>query len=88
MPDSLSPANVVDLVLLLVLAEAIALVTWHRRTGAGPRPAPLLANLGAGAALLLALRAALVDAHWSVPALCLAAALGAHVTDLALRWRG
>jgi hypothetical protein len=86
-PDWLAPARVVDGVLLLVLVEAIGLALWHRLTGRGPRPAQVAANLGAGAALLLALRAALVDAHWSVPAAWLLAALVVHVLDLGLRWR-
>ncbi len=87
MPEWIVPARVVDLVLLLVLLEGVVLVAWHRRSGRGPRPRQVVADLAAGAALLLALRAALVDAHWAVPAAWLAAALVAHVADLVLRWR-
>lgn len=79
--------RVVDLVLALVAAEA-ALLAWHRRrTGRGVPVAELLAFLGAGACLLLALRAALVGASWVWVAAALAGAGAAHLVDLRLRWR-
>ena len=42
-------------VLALILLEAFALVSWHRRSGRGPRPALTLSFLGAGFAFMAAL---------------------------------
>jgi len=79
--------RVVDLVLVLVVAEA-ALLVWHRRrSGRGVPVAQALAFLAAGACLMLALRAALVDASWEWVAAPMAAAGAAHLLDLRLRWR-
>ena len=74
--------RVVDLILLLVLAEAVGLVLLHRQTGRGPAPGALLPNLMAGACLLLALRFGLRGAAWPVVALCLLGSLVAHIADL------
>jgi hypothetical protein len=46
-----------------------------------------MANLAAGASLLMALRAALTNAGWEMTILWLLMALVAHVADLASRWR-
>jgi hypothetical protein len=56
-----------------------------RRTG---RAAPdgVLPYLASGAALLLALRAALTDADWRWMALALLAAFVTHLIDLYQRW--
>ena len=78
--------HVVDAILLLVLAEAAALIALHRATGRGPPPAALLPNLAAGACLLLALRLALHGAPWPLLALCLLGSLAAHLADLRGRW--
>ena len=80
--------RVVDLILGLVAVEALALAAYRRRTGRGIPLADLAANLLAGSCLLLAVRAALVSAWWGWTALALAAALLAHLADLARRWRG
>ena len=50
---------VVDAILALVVAEAVALVAWRARRARGPTVAQTLSFLGAGAALLVAVRAAL-----------------------------
>ncbi len=78
--------RVVDAILLVVLAEAVALALLHRATGRGPPPAALLPNLAAGACLLLALRGALRGAAWPFLALCLLGSLVAHLADLRVRW--
>jgi hypothetical protein len=85
--EFLRQAAAMDLILAAVLLEAAALLVWRRSTGRGLPAASLIANLAAGACLLLALRLALTGgaaAAW-IPA-CLAVALLAHVADLALRW--
>ena len=79
--------RIVDLILVLMVVEAIVLVAWRRRRGAGIAPFDLVVSLLAGAFLLLALRAALTGAAWPTIALWLAAALVAHIADLARRWR-
>ena len=79
--------RIVDLILLLVLVEAACLIGWRCRSGRGPRPAMVIANLAAGGSLLLALRAALAGASWPWIACALGVALAAHIADLGLRWR-
>ena len=79
--------RIVDLILLLTLVEAIALVLHHRATGRGVSADDFLGNLISGVFLLLALRAALVGAWWGWIALSLLAALAAHLNDLRGRWR-
>lgn len=74
--------HVIDAILVLVALEALGLILWRRR--AAPL-LPLLCNLGSGASLMLALRAALMGAHWTAIAACLAAAGLAHGTELTLR---
>jgi hypothetical protein len=77
--------RVVDLVLAVMLVEAIALAAYHRRTGRGLPAVAIVLNLAAGAALLLALRGALVGAGWGWIALALAGAFAAHLADLRQR---
>ena len=77
--------RIVDGILLLVAAEALILA-WLSRRGGPPLPS-LLTNLASGAALMLALRAALVGAGWIVIAGWMLAGLVAHLADLGLRVR-
>jgi hypothetical protein len=79
--------RIVDAILGFMVAEAVVLAWLYRRTGRGIAPLDLVVSLLAGVFLLLALRAALVGAAWPTVALWLAAALVAHVADLARRWR-
>ena len=74
--------RVVDLILLLVMAEAVGFVLLHRVTSRGPTPATLLPNLAAGMFLLLALRCGLRGTAWPAIALCLLGSLVAHIADL------
>ncbi len=81
------PARVIDAILLLVAIEAAALLllwSW-RRTGIAPHRA--LPMLGAGACLLLAMRAILAGQPWRVSALWLGLSFIAHLVDVAGRWR-
>jgi hypothetical protein len=78
--------RVVDLILAFLAIEAIALIGYAKRTGRGIAPASLFTNLLAGGFLLLSLRSALVAAAWMWTASFLAAALLAHLADLAQRW--
>ncbi len=80
--------RVVDLILLLMAAEGVLLWVYRRNTGQGISTFGLVANLVAGACLLLALRAALTASSWEAVALWLTLALCAHLADLRSRWRG
>jgi hypothetical protein len=77
-------AGVVDLILLLVGLEAAALLGWSALRAGGLAPQDYLFNLAAGAALMLALRAALAGAGAGWIGAALSAALVMHAADL---WR-
>ncbi len=87
MGELFASGRIVDLVLGLMLLEALVLVAYRRRTGRGIAAGNLVASLLAGALLLLALRLALAGEAWPAIAACLAVALVAHLWDLARRWR-
>lgn len=76
--------RIVDLVLAGVLAEAVLLLVLCRGLR---RFAPFAATLSAGAALMLALRAALTGASWPAIAGWMLVGLAAHAADLVLRRR-
>ncbi|MGC8525387.1 MAG: hypothetical protein ACP5M5_13995 [Acidibrevibacterium sp.] len=80
--------HIVDVILVVMACEALALIGWRQRTGRGLAPAALLAMLLPGGCLLLALRAALRNAGAAEIALWLLAALITHLVDLSRRWRG
>jgi hypothetical protein len=78
--------RVVDVILVLVGFEALAVLSYRAATGRGPAPLPFVANLLAGAFLMVALRNALEGASWIWIASSLVAALAAHFADLMARW--
>jgi len=78
--------RIIDLILLLVMAEAVGLMLLRRATGRGIAPPALLANLAAGAFLLGALRCGMSGVGDGWVGLCLALALVAHLADLRSRW--
>ncbi|MFM8678565.1 MAG: hypothetical protein ACKOGH_02965 [Alphaproteobacteria bacterium] len=78
--------RIVDAILALIVLQFAGLAWLRRRHGIGPSPRELLPTLAAGSALLLALRAALVAAHWTWVAVWLALALVAHLADIHRRW--
>ena len=84
--DAITTGLVIELILVLVALEAIALTLYHRTTGRGPSVSMLVPNLVAGAALLFAVRLALTDAWWGWLAGALLLALLAHLLDLGMRW--
>ena len=79
--------RIVDAILVLVALEALVLLGVRARWGRGPAPGALLSNLASGAALMLALRAALTGAAWLSVAAWLAAALAAHIAEMVIRFR-
>jgi hypothetical protein len=78
--------RIVDLMLAVLVLECAALWVVHRRTGRGIAPAALIANLGAGGSLMLALRAALTGAAWPAVAAFLLGSLFFHAADQVFRW--
>ena len=87
MADLFANGRLVDLILIVVLLEAIVLLLLWRYARRGITPGDLLPNLCAGAFLLLALRFALGGGGWMPACGCLAAAGGAHLIDVSRRWR-
>jgi len=83
----INSGRIVDIMVLFVFVEVLALVAYWRVRQRGIPTIPLLANVGAGGSLMLALGASLKGAGHLVVALCLVAALVFHLTDLALRWK-
>ncbi len=78
--------HLIDIVIAVTLLEMAALALYHRRTGRGMAPLDLVPALGAGLALMLAVRAALSDAAWMWVAAALLAAGLAHLADMRRRW--
>ncbi|GLS44431.1 hypothetical protein [Methylobacterium brachythecii] len=87
MAELFASGRIVDLILGFVALETGALLVWRWRRGRGPSPIALVGTIAAGAFLMIALRAALTGAHWTVIAGCLAASLVAHLADLRFRLR-
>ena len=77
---------IADFILAGMVAEGIGLAVYRATTGRGPRP--VVANLLAGASILIAWRASASGASDAAVAAALAAAGIAHGLDLAARWRG
>jgi hypothetical protein len=70
-----------------MLLEGIVLLLLRASRRRGLSSLEVLSTLSAGAALILALRAALIGSGWPMIAAWLLAALIAHCSDVALRWR-
>lgn len=87
MADLFARGRLVDLILVVVVVEATALLLYWARTRRGVAPLDLLPNLCAGACLLMALRATLAGGGWMIASLCLVAAGLAHLMDVYRRWR-
>ena len=83
MADLFATGRIIDLILGLVVLEAVLLALWRGST----LLANLAANLVSGFCLMCALRAALTDAWWGWVALFLTGALVAHLADLRGRFR-
>ncbi|ESQ15641.1 MAG TPA: hypothetical protein DDY14_10140 [Chromatiaceae bacterium] len=78
--------RIIDLILVLIAAEAMLLAWVGQRTKDRRLFADIAPTLISGALLLLTLRIALVGGWWGWIALMLALALGSHLVDLGLRW--
>lgn len=87
MAELFANGHLVDLILLLVALESVALVVLWRWTHRGIPPLDLMPNILAGAFLLLTLRLAQASVDWTMCCASLAAAGLAHVADIYRRWR-
>jgi hypothetical protein len=85
--DLITSGRITDIMLLILVGEALLLTAIKVASGQGPSVASIWTNIAAGAALVAALKAVLTGARWEVVAMCLFAALLAHVVDLTVRWR-
>ena len=89
MEQLFASGRIIDLILVVFAVEAaIVLVTlrWSGVLPSGRGVGGLLANIAAGACLLLAVRAALTDSAWQWVALWIGLSLPFHLADLATRW--
>ena len=88
MIDLIQSGRIVDFILLLIVLEAVVVCGLAFTKNDRLPTAGLLFNLGAGAGLLLALRAVATDAGWLAIGFWLMVALVAHIADLVWRLRG
>ncbi len=79
--------NIVLIMLAVVALEAGVLIGLWRRRRQGIAPMDLIANLGAGGSLMLALYWSLTDSDWRLLTATLLLALAFHSADLRRRWR-
>jgi len=86
MAELFATGRIVDWILGLMLLELAVLTLLRRTTRRGLSAIELIVALGAGAALLAALRTALLGEPWQRIAPWLLAALVAHLIDLSFRW--
>lgn len=86
----LAPGRLLELIIVGVVLEGVALCAYRRRTGRGMRVPEVAAFLGAGLALLVAARSAVAPTASGAQTLAfagaMAVALGCHVWHLAQRW--
>lgn len=87
MAELLQSGALIDAILVLVALEALLLLVLPRLLRSAPRFNTLWPTFLSGVALMVAVRFALTDAPWTWVAGALLAALVAHLTDLAGRFR-
>lgn len=87
MAELFASGTLVDGILLLVVAEVIALMLLWRWRRQGIAPADLIPNVLAGGFLLLTVRLVVGGAGWMACSASLAAAGVAHLVDIKHRWR-
>jgi hypothetical protein len=87
MASLFASGRIVDLIFAFTAIEFAVICAVRARAGRGVAPLELCVTLASGLFLMLALRCALVGAPWRWIALCLLAALVAHICDLYRRWR-
>lgn len=78
--------HVIDIIVILMWCEAIALIVYHRASGKGLRVWDVLPNVASGFFLMLGIRFALVHASWMYIGAVLLASLIVHAVDTFRRW--
>lgn len=86
MTEFLAGPALFDLVIAVLVLEAVLLLAWRRFSGHGVPAADLLPPILSGLFLLLAFRIWVGDGAWLWVALSLLAALATHLFDLRRRW--
>ncbi len=76
-----------EMVVVLALIEGVVLTLLYGYNRKGIHPYQLWPSLGAGISLMMAVRAAVVDAHWSVLTFWFICSLICHTIDGLSRWR-
>ena len=87
MTELLAGPALFDLVIAVLVLEAVLLLAWRGFSGGGVPAADLLPPVLSGLCLLLAFRIWLGEGAWPWVALSLLVALAAHLFDLRRRWR-
>ena len=78
--------RIVDVMLIFIVLEIAVIATIRYRRGGGVSALPLIANIGAGASLMVALRFSLTGGDWRWITASLLVALAFHAMDISLRW--
>ena len=86
MTEFLAGPALFDLVIAVLVLEAVLLLAWRQLSGRGVPAADLLPPILSGLFLLLAFRIWVGDGAWFWMALSLLAALATHLFDLRRRW--
>lgn len=79
--------DIADLIIIILVAEAVGLLTYWIMSRRGVPPVDVLIYLASGASLLVALRIALTDGPWQGIAIALSVSFITHLLDLGRRWR-
>ena len=87
MAELFASGRIIDLILALVVLEAMLVAMVRQRTGRGIAFVDFIASLAPGVALLMAIRAQAGNHAWTSVAFWLVVALAMHVADLARRWQ-
>ncbi len=85
--DLVQTGAIVNVILVVMLAELAVSASISRRRNLFIDLPGLSCNIGAGASLAMALKAALTDAGWTAIAVWLVASLVFHGLDVARRWQ-
>ena len=85
--DLILSGRIVDIVLVVLLLELIAVSVLYKTRGTGIAPYPLMVNIGAGGSLALGIKASVTGAGWHWIAVWLVTSLVFHVLDVSHRWQ-
>lgn len=84
--NTFGSGRIIDFILCMIVVELFVLGTYWHRTKRGVEPKSLIAMLGAGACLMMTIKAVLAQAGVEQIAFWLAGSLVFHLADLCCRW--